>query len=143
NGLDRLLHAIELRLPEAPALFPVEMMTDRNEQFLVSEFIREKIYEETHQEVPYSAWVEIEAWENPTEGANPVPIIHAKIHVDARSKQGILIGKAGERMKTIGMSARKDIERLLGKKVCLKLRVDVKQDWKRDPNFVHRYLEIV
>lgn len=135
---ETLLNAIEGRLPEAQALFPMDMMTDRNEQFLVSELIREKIYAATHQEVPYATWVEIESWEE----QKPCPVISARIHVDTDSKQGILIGEKGERLKNIGIAARKEIETLVGRQVCLKLRVDVRRDWKRDRNFVNRYLEL-
>ncbi|NBX81735.1 GTPase Era [bacterium] len=144
TGLDRILKTVQSVLPEGEELFPKESVSDRSLQFHVSEFIREKIYQSTHQEVPYASWIEIEEGESPDEAERPaaVPTIRAVIHVDSDSKKGILIGKQGERLKYIGSEARKDIEAFLGKQICLKLHVHVQSKWKEDSRFIHRYLEL-
>lgn len=138
NGMNRLIEAANQVLPEGENLYPESSISDRSEDFHLSEFIREKIYHATHQEVPYASWIEIENREE--EGK--VPTIHATIHVDSDSKKGILIGKKGEMLKKIGTEARKDMESFLGKKVCLKLFVHVQKKWKEDSRFVNRYLEL-
>lgn len=138
NGMARLIEAANQVLPEGENLYPESSISDRSEDFHLSEFIREKIYHATHQEVPYASWIEIESREE--EGK--VPTIHATIHVDSDSKKGILIGKKGEMLKKIGTEARKDMESFLGKKVCLKLFVHVQKKWKEDSRFVNRYLEL-
>lgn len=140
DGVERLVSILEEKLPLGMPYFPYDMVTDRSEQFLVSEFIREKIYEATYQEVPYAVWVEIEGWEAAEEGS--VPTIRAVIHVDSTSKRGILIGKSGEMLKRIGTAARSQAEELLGKQICLKLHVDVAKEWKRDTRHLNRYLEL-
>jgi len=139
EGLDRIIQFFERQLPAGTPFYPDDMMTDRSQQFLVSEIVREKIYLSTKQEIPYSVWVEIERWEN--EGA--IPKIHAIIHVDAPSRKGILIGREGEMLKRIGIQARTEIETLLGGQICLKLHVSVDQDWRLDSRLLNRYLELV
>lgn len=139
DGIQNLINVIEQVLPEGTALFPRDKITDRDDSFLVSEFIREKIYGYTHQEIPYSVRVETE---NMSEGASRVPTVRAVIHVDSESKKGILIGKKGERLKVIGTRAREDIEKWLGRSICLKLFVDVENDWTFDKHKIRRYLEL-
>lgn len=140
DNVDRILSVLEEKLPQGIPYFPHDMITDRSQQFLVSEFIREKIYHATRQEIPYAVWVEIEAWEESEEGK--VPTIRAVLHVDSDSKKGMIIGKGGEMLKRIGTEARAEAERLLGKQVCLKLHVDVAKEWKRDSRHLNRYLEL-
>lgn len=141
-GVDRLSVIFDGKLPEGEKLYPAETETDRPQPFRFSEAIREKIYTATRQELPYSVWIEIEEsygeqWE--TKG---VPTIRAIIHVDSPSRKGILIGKGGLMLKRIGMAARKDIEEILGHQVCLKLHVDVQNEWKSDSHQLSRYLEL-
>ncbi len=138
DGFGSLVKTLKERLPEGPALFPNDLVTDRSEQFLVSEFIREKLYEATRQEIPYSAWVEIEGWEK--EGR--VPTIRAVIHVDSSYRKGILIGRGGDMLKRIGTLARADAEKMLGEQICLKLHVDVDQEWRKNGRKLISYLEI-
>jgi len=139
NGMDRLIRAANEVLPEGEQLYPKESVSDRTPPFHLSELIREKIYHATHQEVPYSSWIEIEQWEG-EEGK--VPTVRAVIHVDSDSKKGILIGKKGEMLKKIGTEARKDIEKFLGQHICLKLFVQVQKKWKENSRFVSQYLEL-
>jgi GTP-binding protein Era len=137
NGMDRLIQAANEVLPEGENLYPETSVSDRSTDFHISELIREKIYHATYQEIPYSSWIEIETWEE-----GKVPTIRATIHVDSDSKKGILIGKKGEMLKKIGSDARKDIEKFLGKQVCLKLFVQVQKKWKEDSRFISKYLEL-
>lgn len=141
DGVDRVTKCLELRLSVGTPYFPLDMVTDRPSQFLVSEIIREKIYEATHQEIPYSARIEIESWETPETGKR-IPNIRATIHVDSQSKRAILIGKGGHMLKRIGSNARREAEKLVGGQICLKLHVDVEQDWKTDPRVINTYLEL-
>lgn len=137
NGMERLVQIANQVLPEGEELYPRTAVSDRSSQFHLAEFVREKIYHATHQEVPYSSWIEIEEVEE-----NKVPTIRAVIHVDSESKKGILIGKKGEMLKKIGIEARKEMESFLGKHICLKLHVHVQKKWKDDSRFVSRYLEL-
>lgn len=144
SGLDRLIQIANQALPEGEELFPRTAVSDRSTQFHLAEFVREKIYQVTHQEVPYSSWIEIEELgDSSEEPESPrVPTVRAIIHVDSDSKKGILIGKKGEMLKKIGIEARKEMESFLGKQICLKLHVHVQKKWKEDSRFVNRYLEL-
>ncbi|MFM8269911.1 MAG: GTPase Era [Pseudomonadota bacterium] len=137
NGVDRLVKIANQVLPEGEELYPRSAVSDRSAQFHLAEFVREKIYHATHEEVPYSSWIEIEEV-----GGDRIPTVRAVIHVDSDSKKGILIGKKGEMLKKIGIEARKEMESFLGKQICLKLHVQVQKKWKEDSRFVNRYLEL-
>lgn len=139
-GTDRLIEVLIPVSPEGQAHYPKDAVSDRDSDFILSEFVREKIYHATRQELPYSAWIEIEHY--PQDGKTKVPTIRAVIHVDSDSRKGILIGKRGEMLKRIGTAARADIEKYLGHQICLKLHVDVKNSWKDDGNFLAQYLEL-
>jgi len=144
DGIERLMNLIQKPLPEGPQLYPSEQVTDRSPSFLMSEFIREKIYRATRQELPYSVWIEMEEWQDPETltQKNRVPTYRAIIHVDSESRKAILIGKKGEMLKRIGTEARKEIESMLGHQICLKLFVDVQKDWKEDSHQLNTYLEL-
>lgn len=141
QNLDNLQKVLRAKLPEGEPLYPKDMVTDRPEEFLITELIREKIYRATYQEVPYSAWIEVEEGTKEEREAK-VPTYRAVIHVDSASKKGILIGQGGAMLKRIGTEAREEIENLLGRHICLKLHVDVQNEWKRDANHLNRYLEL-
>ncbi len=142
DGIEHLLSVVNEPLPAGPQLYPTDQVTDRPKSFLMSEFIREKIYRATRQELPYSAWIEMEEWQDPEEKNKKVPTYRAVIHVDSDSRKAILIGKSGEMLKRIGMEARKEIEVMLGHQVCLKLFVDVQKNWKDDSRQLNSYLEL-
>lgn len=139
DGLDRLMGLIRARLSKGPRFFPEDMVTDRSEQFLVSELVRESIYFAVAKELPYCVRVEIAGWEK---GRSGMPMIRVSIHVDSDSRKAILIGKKGLMLKEIGTQARRQIERLLGCQVYLELHVDVEEEWRRDGRTVDRYLEL-
>lgn len=128
DAVDRLTEEVERLLPVASAHFPADQITDRSERFLVAEIIREKIMRGLGQEVPYEATVEVEQF------VSKLTIIHisAIIWVARKGQKGILIGKGGERLKSIGAKARQEIETLLQNKVFLQLWVKVKQGWSDD-----------
>ncbi len=129
EGVDVLIEAILKYLPEGPQFYPGDIVTDQMERFMASEIIREKIMENTREEVPHSAAVEIEEWTEREEG---LVFIRANIYIERDGQKGIIIGKNGSRLKSIGTRARHDIEGLLGTKVFLELWVKIKKDWRGD-----------
>jgi GTP-binding protein Era len=131
DGLERLVAAIESRLPEGPRYFPQEMFTDQPERQLAAEYIRRQVLLQTDQEVPYHSAVEIIAFEE--EPGSDLIEVHAVIFVERNSQKGILIGKGGKKLKAIGAESRKAIGRMLGRRVYLDLRIKVKKGWSRTP----------
>ncbi len=135
DGLDILLEQIKKYLPEGEPFYPKDEITDKPLRFIVSEIIREKIFLYYRQEIPYSTAVRIEEFrENSGEG-KPI-YIRAVIYVEKDSQKGILIGKGGKALKKVGMSARREIESLLGKRVYLELWVKVKKKWRENLGFI-------
>lgn len=116
-------------LPEGEPLFPAEQFTDQQERFLAAELIREKILHHTRQEIPHETCVLIESWD---ESRDDLTRIEATVLVEKLSQRGILVGHEGSLMKTIGTEARADLERLLDRKVFLKLWVRVREGWRDD-----------
>ncbi len=134
DGTDRLLAELLQVLPIGPRYYPEDIPTDATERFLVAEIIREKVFLLTGEEVPYSSAVLIESFkEDPVKG---LVTIHATIVLERESQKGIVIGKGGMKLKSIGIAARKDIERLLDQKVLLKLWVKVRKNWSHDEKFL-------
>jgi len=126
KNVDVLLRKLEEKAEEGPMYFPPDMVTDHPERFLVSEIIREKILMYLKEEVPHGVAVEIESYEEGTR----LTKINAAIYCEKQSHKGIIIGKKGHTLKGIGMSAREEIEGLLGSKVYLELFVKVKEHWR-------------
>lgn len=122
-------------LPEGPAYFPKDSLTDRPERFFVSEIIREKILQNYQQEIPYSCQVEIESFK---EGQD-LHRIRAVIYVLRESQKGIIIGHKGEALKKTGTQARLDMEKFLGKKVFLELQVKVADDWRNNERQLKKF----
>ncbi|MBI3753460.1 MAG: GTPase Era [Deltaproteobacteria bacterium] len=137
EGVDELLNLIVELLPEGPQYFPDDMVTDLPERFIAAEIIREKVFELTRHEIPYSTAVVVERFkENPKKR---IVSISATINVERDSQKGIVIGKGGGMLKQIGTSARHDIERLLGTKVYLELFVRVVKDWTKDKRLLKEF----
>ena len=128
KDLGGLVPAIVQRLPAGPQYFPDDQLTDQPERFVVAELIREKVFELTKDEIPYSSAVVIEQMKEEPD----LTRVHAVIYVDRDSQKGIVIGKNGALLKEIGTRARLDAEKLLGVKVFLQLWVKVKKDWRED-----------
>ncbi len=134
DGVDRLLAEILRLLPFGPRLFPEDIPTDASERFLCGEIIREKVFLLTGAEIPYATAVLIESFKEDEERG--LVVIHAAIVVDRDSQKGIVIGKGGKKLKSIGISARRDIEKLIGQRVHLQLWVKVHRKWSEDRAFL-------
>jgi GTPase len=134
SQLDVLLQAIADHLPEAPAMYDEDEITDRNERFLASEFVREKLFRLLGEELPYSISVEIEKFEI----QGNLRRIFASILVDKDNQKAIVIGEKGAKLKLIGTDARMDMEKLFGGKVYLELHVKVKSGWADDERTLKR-----
>ncbi len=122
-------------LPEGPAYYPVDSLTDRPERFFVTEIVREKIFLNYQKEIPYSCEVVIDSYKE----AEDIIRINAVIYVIRETQKGILIGHKGEALKKTGTQARLDIEKFLGKKVYLGLQVKVSSDWRNNDNSLKRF----
>ncbi len=120
-----LLEEVETSLPKGSRLFPEETFTDVSEKFMVKEIIREKVFRLTGMEIPYSSAVTVDSFKM----EKKLLVIHASIHVVRDSQKGIIIGKKGSMLSKIGSKARKDIEKMTGQKVLLKLFVKVTKNW--------------
>ncbi|HSG90537.1 MAG TPA: GTPase Era [Pseudomonadales bacterium] len=125
ENLEALTDCIRARLPHAPHLFGDDAFTDRSERFLVAETIREKIMRRVGDELPHQITVTIEQWTQEPR----VLVIHANILVEREGQRAIVIGHGGERLKQVGIDARRDIEELLGTHVRLELWVKVRGGW--------------
>ncbi|MCX8073502.1 MAG: GTPase Era [Candidatus Binatia bacterium] len=135
GNIAELLRVVVGKLPPGPRLYDPETFTDQTERALVQEVIREQVLLQTRQEVPYAVAVTVESFEE----KKNVVVIHATIHVERESQKPIVIGKGGSRIKSIGQSAREQIEQMLGKKVYLQLFVRVQEDWTKDPRRLREF----
>lgn len=134
DGTDSLVTEILSLLPMGPRYFPENIPTDASERFLAAEIVREKVFLLTGQEIPYSCAVTIESFQD--DEKRKLTTIHASIVLERGSQKGIVIGKGGKKLKSIGIAARKDIEKMIGQKVVLKLWVKVKKNWSKDQRFL-------
>ncbi|HQG55452.1 MAG: GTPase Era [Bacteroidales bacterium] len=134
-NLDQLLKTILNLLPEGPPYFPKDQITDKMERFFAAEIIREKIFLNYRQEIPYSVEVEIESF---TDLEN-LSKIRAVIHVARESQKGIIIGHQGKMLKKIGTEARKEMEEFFGRKIYLELYVKVTENWRDNPAILKRF----
>ncbi len=132
DGLDDLRAAIVARLPEGPAWFPPDHLTDQPERFLAAEIIREKILHLTRQEVPHAVAVLIDEWK---EEPRLIRIL-ATIHVERPGQKAIILGAHGARLKEAGTAARLELEAVLGRKVYLELFVKVSENWRENERFL-------
>jgi GTP-binding protein Era len=129
KGSELLLDAILSRLPPGPALYPMDEVATAPVRFFVAEKIREVCFQELEEELPYSLAVGIGEYR---ENADPV-FIEATIYIERESQKGIVIGKGGRTIKRIGIRSRQNIERFIGAKVYLDLRVKVLANWRKNP----------
>lgn len=135
--VDKLSDLLLQKLPEGPQLFPDGDLTDEPEQTLVAELIREAALEGVRDELPHSIAVVVEEM-MPREGRDDLMDIHAFVFVERPSQKAIILGHRGERLKQVGMTARKQIEALLGTRVYLDLHIKIAKDWQRDPKQLRR-----
>ena len=137
DGIDDLINSIKKYLPEGPKYFPDDMITDQPERFLAAELIREKIFNLTHEEIPYKTAVVVEEFKDIPE--KKLVRISALIYVERDNHKGIIIGEQGKMLKQIGILARADIERILGTKVFLELWVKVKERWTQRGELIREF----
>lgn len=126
-GLPDLLERTAARLPTGPAYYGADQMTDRDERFLSTEIVREKVFHHLGAEIPYSVYTDIEAFE---ERENK-DYIRITIYVERDSQKGIVIGAGGSMLKKIGQEARHDIEEITGRPAYLELWVKVRKNWRK------------
>jgi GTP-binding protein Era len=135
ENLERLVAAVVALLPEGPAAWPEEQVTDRSERFLAAEIVREQLMIALSDELPYGIAVEIERFE---EGADGRTEIDAVIWVERDGQRKIVIGTRGERLKAIGRAARLALNERLGRRVHLSTWVRVRKGWSDDENMLRR-----
>lgn len=131
DGIADLKATLAAAMPESPWHFPADQITNATTRLMAAELTREQLYLQLRDELPYASMVETETWED---GPRATTIRHA-ILVERDSQKGIVLGKGGSRIKTIGEAARHELEALLGRRVHLFLHVKVKPDWSEDRGF--------
>lgn len=134
-NVDRIVEIVMEWLPEHPPFFPQDELSDRPERFFASEIIREKIFLNYEEEVPYSTEVAINSFKDEPD----ILRISAEIYVERDSQKGIIIGKGGSSLKKVGTEARKDLERFFGKKVFLETHVKVAGNWRKEKNRLRQF----
>jgi len=137
EGTEELVARIRELLPPGTPYYPEDMITDLPERFIAAEMIREQILNQTRDEIPYGVAVEVESFEEKPEKG--LVVIGAVIHVERDSHKRIIVGKQGSRLKTIGKSARLEIEKLLDSKVYLELFVHVQKNWTESAHQLKRF----
>jgi len=137
SGIDALVQAMEALLPPGPPFFPPESLTDLPQRFIAAEMIREQVFRRTGQEIPYATAVTVDRFQE--EAETSLIKIDATIHVERDSQKGIIIGKNGAKLKQIGTAARKEIEKMVGARVFLKLFVRVQENWSKDTRALRRF----
>jgi GTP-binding protein Era len=128
RGLEELLQKTVEALPEGPQYYDPDQLTDRDERFFAAEAVREKIFQLTSEEIPYSVFTKVEQYEERPDK----DYIRVVIYVERETQKGIIIGHGGQLLKQIGMEARKDIEQLTGRPCYLELWVKVRKNWRKN-----------
>jgi GTP-binding protein Era len=137
DGCDDLLQALLEVLPEGPWLFPEDQLSDLSQRAMAAEITREKLFEQLHQELPYSLTVETENWAASADGREIR--IDQTIYVQRATQKAIVLGKGGHQIKAVGQAAREELETILDARVHLFLFVKVREKWTADPE---RYREL-
>jgi GTP-binding protein Era len=137
DQVEALVGAMANDLPAGPPLYPPGSLTDMSERFIAGEMIREKAFRLTGEEIPYAVAVTVDQFKE--EKTGKLIRIEATIHVERNSQKGIVIGKGGQKLKEIGQAARREIERMVGTKVFLKLFVRVQKNWSKDTKALRRF----
>jgi GTPase len=135
--VDVLIDVLAAALPVGPAYYPDGELTDEPEEILMAELIREAALEGVRDELPHSLAVVIDEV-SPREGRDDLTDVYAVLYVERPSQKGIVIGKGGARLREVGTAARQQIEKLLGTKIYLDLRVKVAKNWQQDPKQLGR-----
>ncbi len=135
ENLDKLLDLVVATLPEGPRYYPGDQVTDQTEREIAAELVREQVLHHTRQEIPHSVAVVVEEFK---ERENGVIYVGANVFVEKDSQKGIIIGRKGHMLRTIGSAARQEIERMTGGRVYLDLWVKVRKAWRRDERELRR-----
>jgi GTP-binding protein Era len=135
QNVQQILEIVRAQLPDHPPFFPGDEYTDRTERFFASEILREKIFMNYEEEIPYSCEVAINSFKDEQD----ILRISAEIYVERDSQKGIVIGKAGSSLKKVGSEARKDMEAFFGKKVFLETHVKVAGNWRKEKNRLRQF----
>lgn len=133
EGTEPVLKAIESFLPEGPMYYPEGMITDQPEKLLMAELVREQVFAQTREEVPYAVAVIVD---EVTPAAKGLVKVFAHIYVERESQKGIIVGAGGSALKSVGTEARLAMERLFGSHIYLDLRVKVKKGWRADESTI-------
>jgi GTP-binding protein Era len=128
DGLEELSDEMYGTFPEGPSMYPTDLTTTQTERFFVAELVREKLLERTRNELPYTTGVLVELFEE----SEDLLHVDAVIYVERSSQKGIVIGKGGSMIRAVGQAARQELERLLGIRLYLGLRVKVHPRWRED-----------
>ena len=134
-NINRILDVVKAYLPDHPPFFPQDEYTNRTERFFASEILREKIFLNYEEEIPYSCEVAINSFKDEPD----IIRISAEIYVERDTQKGIIIGKAGTSLKKVGTEARKDMESFFGKKVFLETHVKVAGNWRKEKNRLRQF----
>ena len=135
KGLQHLMDTVKENIKAGPPFYPKDMLSEQPVRFFVAEMVREQLFLLYHQEIPYSATIEIVQYDE----RDDLDYISADIIVNRESQKGILIGKGGKAIKNLGKNAREVIEDFVDKKVYLDLHVKVREKWREDPSRVRHY----
>jgi GTP-binding protein Era len=136
DNVDALVRTVAARLPLGPPLYPEDMVTDRAERFLAAELIREQLFRQLGQELPYSSAVVVESFrERPGRGD---VVVDGVVYVERESQKGMVVGKGGRRIKQVGERARAAIAQLFGCPAHVMLRVKVAERWSHKPGGIRR-----
>lgn len=137
ENIDRYIDLVKEMLPEGPLYYPNDMITDKNERFIVSEIIREKALQNLSNEIPHGIFIRIDDFKKRND--KNLYDIYASIIVERPSHKEIVIGKNGRKIKDIGTKARKEIQTFMNAKINLKLWVKVEKDWRKKQKLVKRF----
>jgi len=137
DGVDHLLELVLQTLPNGPAYYPDDMVTDLPERFIAGEMIREQLLRQMRDEVPFLVAVVIEEFREEPE--RNLVVIHAAINVSRDSHKGMVIGKQGSTLRAIGQASRREIEKFLGCRVFLQLFVKVQKDWTESDRHLREF----
>lgn len=141
--VDHLKDVVASYLPPSPPLYPLDAESDESDEALIAEYVREAALEEIREELPHSLAVSveeiIERKKKPGQNYPPMLDVHVNVYVERDSQKAIIIGTGGTRIKRIGMKARREVEKLLGRRIYLDLHVRTAKDWQSDPKMLDRF----
>ena len=134
-GVGEVVEELVSLVPEGPFLYPPGERSDQSAEIQIAELVREQVLLRTREEVPHSVEVEVDELEQRDDG---LLIVRARVWAETESQKGILVGAGGRMVRAVGTAARKEIERLLGRRVHLELNVRVRKGWRRDEGLLDR-----